>query len=225
MKKLLLSVLSAAALCGCATSAVVFVSNNYRPDAIKRVSIAKFSDCAGHRGSGEASASTFEKYLIGTQYTLVERRQASQIMDEHKLNTSGAVEQSTAKELGKLLGVDALVFGTVTSYTDVRQQTVMTQVLQVQNEPIFSGGGVHGRPGVPPQPASAQRLVASYVPETQTLPASVGLSVRLVDVESGEVLWNASATGTGESLSAAEEDASSAIMKNVTSRLKKLAGK
>lgn len=225
MKKLIPALLLAAALCGCATSAVVFVSGNYRADAIKRVSIAQFSDCAGHRGSGEASASTFEKYLIGTKYTLVERRQASQIIDEHKLNTSGAMEQSTTKELGKLLGVDALVFGTVTSYTDVRQQTVMTQVLQVQNEPIFTGGGGRGRPGVPPQPAASQRLVTNYVPETQTLPASVGLSVRLVDVETGEVLWNASATGTGESLSAAAEDASSAIMKNVTARLNKLAGK
>lgn len=213
---LLLSLL----LCGCATPAVVFVSGNYNPSAVKRVALASFSDYPNQQGSGEVAAATFEKYIVGSSYSLVERRQVSQIIKDHALNVSGAVDQSTIRNMGQLLGVDALIFGAITTYADVRQQTVMTQVLQVQNEPVFmQGGGPGGHGGI----RNSQRLVTNYVPETQTLPAKLGLSVRLVDVQTGEVLWSASASGTGESLSLAAEDASSAIMKEINARLTKIA--
>ena len=49
------------------------------------------------------------------------------------------------------------------------------------------------------------------------------MSVRLVDVETGEVLWSASASGSGDSLSAAAENASAAILKTVNAKLAKQA--
>jgi len=219
------------ALSGCATPAVVFISNSYNASAVKRVALINFSDYPNLQGSGEVAAATFEKYLMGFNYSLVERRQVNQILKDHVLNLSGAVDQTTIRSVGKLLGVDALVFGGVTSFSDVRQQTVMTPVVQVQSDPVYGKVESFHRDGDGGMVKTTQNVVTSYtmrqtsqyVPETQLVPAVVGMSVRLVDVETGEVLWSASASGSGDSLSAAAENASAAILKTVNAKLAKQA--
>ena len=58
------------------------------------------------------------------------------------------------------------------------------------------------------------------VPETETSPAHVGMTLRLVDVESAELLWSASASNDGSSLSDATEQASAELMRGVVKQLK-----
>ncbi len=58
------------------------------------------------------------------------------------------------------------------------------------------------------------------VQQTETVYAHVGMSLRLVDAHSGEVLWSASASGTGQHLNDATEAASAQIMRAVTAKLK-----
>jgi len=212
----------AAALAACATPAVVFVSRSYDPARVRRVALANIADFPGMQGSGEVAAGTFEKYLLWAGYGLVERRQVHEILREQSLSVSGAVDQTTLHNLGKILGVDALVFGSLTDFSNASEHTVMVDVPQEQATPIYGSVETVQREG-DAVVKTRQRVVTGYtytqadqvVPETQSLPAHVGMSVRLVDVQTGEVLWTASASSYGVDLTAAAEQASSKIMQAV----------
>ena len=58
------------------------------------------------------------------------------------------------------------------------------------------------------------------VQETLENPAHVGMSVRLVDVETGEMLWSGSASGHASQTHEAAEVAAAEFMKAVAARLK-----
>ncbi len=81
------------------------------------------------RGLSEISTTFFgtpqqgKAYFKGARtnvYTLLERAQIDRIIQEQKLAASGMLDDNQAVELGKLLGVDAMVFGRVT-YTSQDQ--------------------------------------------------------------------------------------------------------
>lgn len=216
----------AAALGGCATPAVVLVSADYPAANVKRVALVGFDDFSGVAGSGEIASSAFEKYLLLPGYALVERRQIDAILKEHGLEMAGVVDASQVKGMGQELGVDAVVIGTVTDFTGAGEQTVMMDVPQEQSDPIYGQVTTSQRSGGT-RVTTTQSVVTGYattqsdvvVPETEFVPAHVGLSARLVDVESGEVLWSVSASSDGDSLSAAVEAASAKAMRAVAKRL------
>ena len=217
-----------AGLAGCATPAVVVVSPAYDPGQVKRVALAGFKDFPGASGSGDVVSDTFEKYLLWGGYNLVERKQVQDLLNEQSFQASGAVDPATIKRIGQILGVDALVFGSLGEYTASREQTVMVDEPQAQSDPIYgtiattqrSGGSVV---------RTVSQVVTGYnytqteqvVPEVETQPAHVAMSVRLVSVETGAVLWEASADSDAVDLNAAAEQAAAKIMQGVVKQLKK----
>ncbi len=48
------------------------------------------------------------------RFLVIERSQLEKILQEHKLNLSGIIDQSTAVEVGKTAGVDVVVLGSIT---------------------------------------------------------------------------------------------------------------
>jgi curli biogenesis system outer membrane secretion channel CsgG len=223
--------LLAAALAACATPATVLVSGDYASAKIKRVALVGFDDFSGAPGSGDVASSAFEKYLLLPGYALVERRQVDALMKEHGLDMSGAV--APGGSYGKILGVDALVLGTITDFTAPSDETVMMDVPQEQTDPVYgqvtTTQHVGGRGGG--SMTTVQNVVTGYattetdsqVAETEFVPAHVGLSARLVDASTGEVLWSVSASADGSSTGEAVEAASASAMHAVDDRLKKTA--
>ena len=214
---------------GCASPGVVFVSRTYDPLRIRRVASLSFADSPGVQGSGEIAAGTFEKYLLWAGYSLVERRQVQEILKEQLLDVSGSsIDKNTIHTLGKLLGVDALVFGNLTEFSNVREHTVFVNIFQEHTEPVY-GQIITTRQDSYATVRNIQNVVTGYssthtnrrVPGIETLPARVGMSVRLVDVETGEVIWSATASSEGVDLTAAAEESSSKIMQAVVRQLKK----
>jgi hypothetical protein len=132
--------------------------------------------------------------------------------------------------LGKILGVDALIFGSLTDYRDAQEQTVMVDEPQESTEPIYGSVATIQRSGGAVVKTS-QQVVTGYqtsttdqvVPEVETLPAHAGMAVRLVDEGTAEVLWSASASSEGSDPAAAIEKASAALMQAVAKQLKKSA--
>lgn len=226
-----LLLLAAAALAACAPRAAVVVSKDYDPAKIKRVAMAAIDDFPGAAGSGDIAAGTFEKYLLLSGYSLVERRQAAQILKEHDFNLSGEVSPDQLRQAGRLLGVDAIVIGGVTDYTNARDQTVMVDMPQEQTDPIY-GQVVTTQRTDQGRVRTVQNVVTGYattfssqlVPETTTVPAHAALSLRLVDVETGEVLWSAGAGSDGGDLASALEAASAAAAKAIAKKLPKSKG-
>lgn len=224
-----LLVVFCAAAAGCAAPGIVFISRSYNPAQTRRVALLNFADFPGAPGSGEIAASTFEKYLLWADYSLIERRYVTQILKEQSLSVSGAMDQSTIKNIGKIMGVDALAFGTLTDFSHKREQTIMVDMPQQQSEPVY-GQVVSVQQSGNETVRTIQNVVTGYttrqttrsVPETITFPARVGMAVRLVDVQTGEVLWSASTFTDGSSLTLATEEASSKIMLAVVNQLKKI---
>src|SRR5689334_8251488 len=115
-KRGLLLILSGAVLSACSSPAIVVIAPNYDPSHIRRVALLYIRDNPGMSGSGEIASSTFEKYLLWAGYNLVERRQVTQLLKEQSLNFSGALDPATIRNVGKILGVDALIMGNLTEF-------------------------------------------------------------------------------------------------------------
>jgi len=228
MRKAAVLAFAAWLLAACAPPAVVFVAPNYQPGQVRRVALVSMTDFPGTPGSGAIVSGTFEKYLLWAGYDLVERRQVRDVLKEQSLTLSRSVDPNAIRKLGSLLGVDAVVIGDVTDFTNVRQETVMVDIPQEHTEPIYGEVVTVQRQG-DTTVKTVQSVVTGYnvthttrvVPETQTFPAHVGLSVRLVDVRGGQVLWSSSGSADGVDLGAAAEQASSKIMQAVVKQLQK----
>jgi hypothetical protein len=60
----------------------------------------------------------------GTRFEVVDRIHLKSIIREHKLSTTGMIDPKTARKLGKIAGVQALITGTVTPFGDNVRITV-----------------------------------------------------------------------------------------------------
>ncbi len=67
---------------------------------------------------GEQISALLTDYMVNQQvnFQLVERDRLNTILSEQNLIRSGVVDPSSAVDLGRLLGADALIFGTVTQF-------------------------------------------------------------------------------------------------------------
>ncbi|PIR19318.1 MAG: hypothetical protein COV48_02670, partial [Elusimicrobia bacterium CG11_big_fil_rev_8_21_14_0_20_64_6] len=82
---------------------------------IKRVAIVPFT---APRGSASFSGAIVSERLViqilaRGEIDLIERRFLDKILEEQRLGVFGIMDQDTVKRLGKVLGVDALLTGTI----------------------------------------------------------------------------------------------------------------
>ena len=88
---------------------------------IKKIAIVDFN---GPGNSGNLAASLLTTELLNSHFfQIFERSKIDMILEEHKLAQSGVVDESTARQIGQLLGVDALIFGEVVSFRVEPDQT------------------------------------------------------------------------------------------------------
>jgi curli biogenesis system outer membrane secretion channel CsgG len=123
---------------------------------------------------GKGVSDLLVNYLVkdGT-YSIIERRALDKILAEQNFSNSDRADATSAARIGKLLGVDAIVVGSITQFGN-----------DTRNTGIGAVGGGLGRLGL-----GGVRQKESK--------AIVGLSARIVNVDTGEIL--AVAEGLGES--------------------------
>jgi curli biogenesis system outer membrane secretion channel CsgG len=108
-------------------------------------------------------------------YSVVERKEIAKILAEQDFSNSDRVDANTAAKLGRILGVDAIVMGSITQFgRDDRTTKVGGGVL----------GGITGKYGI----GGAGKKESKAV---------VAISARLVSTDTAEIL--AVASGRGES--------------------------
>ncbi len=175
-------------LAACATPKVAF---NPRADfsSIKRVAVLSFTGT-----KGDLAADLMTQSLIEHGADVIERQHLDAVMKEQSLTASSAFDPATAKQLGKLLGVDALFVGTVAESTPQSSYIVSqsqnprsTTITQVSGGNVYSEGAVMGMP-------NSQLLSTT---------ANVSLVSRMVDVQTGSILWSASMPYEGFDISSA----------------------
>jgi curli biogenesis system outer membrane secretion channel CsgG len=116
-----------------------------------------------------------EKLVKNGAFRVMERKSIQKILAEQNFSASDRVDPGSAAKIGRLLGVDAIVMGSITQFGRDDKQT------KVGADAISGALGRYGIGGI----------------GRKNSKAVVGLSARLVSVDTGEIL--SVARGTGES--------------------------
>jgi curli biogenesis system outer membrane secretion channel CsgG len=123
-------------------------------------------------GKGVATMLVSELVRNGT-YTVIERSQVERILNEQNLGQEGRADASTAARLGRLLGADAIIIGSITQFGSADKKLGM-------------GGGGFRLGGIGLGGLGRKSSKATVV-----------IDARIVDIGTGEIL--AVAQGKGES--------------------------
>lgn len=115
------------------------------------------------------------KLVQDGQYSVIERNAIDKILNEQNFANSDRVDPSSAAKIGRILGVDAVIMGTITQFGRDDKNTSV-------------GGGAVG--GV-----TRKFGIGGF--SSKNSKAVVGITARLVDTSTAEIL--AAVTGTGES--------------------------
>ncbi len=116
-----------------------------------------------------------QKLVQDGRYSVIERNALEKVIAEQNLSNSDRADAATAAKIGRILGVDAIIVGTITQFgRDDKSST-------------FGGGAVTSK---------LSKFGLGGV-QKRNAKAVVGVTARLVDTGTAEVL--AAVTGTGES--------------------------
>ena len=156
---------------------------------IKRIAILDFR---GPHGTGEKIASIFTSKLFATNfYTLVERSELQKVLEEHALNMSGIVDVETAVQAGNLLGVQGIIVGDVISYKSEDHRRLKKETRKVwtgEYEKDEKGNFIYEKTLFGKKVKKKkykEKIVNVEVIERE---ATVGLSFRLIDVQTGSII-------------------------------------
>ena len=85
----------------------------------KRIAVLDFEGNEKLEGKVELKLSDMliTSLVQSGKFDLIERTKINNLINEQKLGMSGMIDESTAAEMGKILGAEYVVFGTVTSAT------------------------------------------------------------------------------------------------------------
>jgi len=121
----------------------------------KRIAVLPLSDYPNKPGFGIQFADMLSIQLMKSNYNIIDRSQTAHVLQEQSLGLSGVVDENTAPGIGKLLGVQALLTGSVSEY---QCRTANIQLIQ-----------------------EAAPAYMSF--------SRAGLALKLIDAETGQVVW------------------------------------
>lgn len=216
MRKWLVSLVLMVCLWGCTPKSVI--SPTYDFNRVNRIGIMAFSNTWNELSGVE---NLFAKYLIANGFKVVERAQLESVLKEHHISVSGYLSPETTREIGRILGVDALLIGEVSSYTPTRKELTMTSSHRTESRPIIQQDVMKMPDG---SYVGYQRQTGTQVshsldmrPTEYTIYGEVGIIAKLVDVETAEIVW----IGSDEESGASVLDAADLIARQLVKSFKK----
>jgi len=105
----------------------------------KSIAVVDFTDLQGNVTElGRFLAEEFSVALAGASkgFEVIDRTHLKSIMAEHKLASKGIIDPQTARKLGKIAGVGALITGTITPFGDSIRLSV--KVLDTETAKMIS---------------------------------------------------------------------------------------
>ena len=118
---------------------VAAISPGIENARLKTVAVVDFTDlqgCASELGRLVAEDLSIALAQASTDFQVIDRTHLKAILAEHKLNSSGLIDPNTAKQLGSIAGVNALVTGTITPFGRFVKITV--KVIDTQSAHILA---------------------------------------------------------------------------------------
>ncbi|MFI5345111.1 MAG: CsgG/HfaB family protein [Elusimicrobiota bacterium] len=213
--------LAAAALCACATANVA-VNRRFDFTKIKRVAVIGFKDYPRVAGSGDIVTGAFEQSLLAAGYDVVEREQVAKVLQEKRF--TGSLDPKTAKDLGGLLGVDALLFGQITDLAETKDRMVKVDVVDDRSDPIYVQRSRRVQQPDGTWVETSQEVITGYKtthivrkePRNYTTDGRLGVSARLVYVPTGGVAWS----GSDSTIAYSYEDAARGLADDILKAVK-----
>ena len=105
-------------MAGCGTSSIYI--NVKRPAEInlkeyRKIAIGDIVDQRGRKGGHAKDMADEVTSVLFTsgQFEILDREHLARVMDEHSLSETGIIDESTAAEIGKIIGTAALIFGRI----------------------------------------------------------------------------------------------------------------
>src|SRR5260370_428428 len=141
----------------------------------RRVAIFDFDYASVHGGVaaifgqdvdiGKGISDLLVKYLVKDgSYSVIERKAMDKILAEQNFSNSDRANPNSAAKIGKLLGVDAIIVGSITQFGN-----------DTKNTGVGGGGGGFGGFGLGGFKHSKSKAI-------------VALDARIVDIDTGEIL-------------------------------------
>jgi len=184
------------------------LNTSYDLNRVERIGIVKFDTRIwGIQGTEDM----FAKYLMQSGFRIIERAKIDNVLREHQISAQGYLSPETTKMVGKILGVDALMMGNVISYKPSSTKTVQETKKTSRVEPVYETK-THTTPSGNTK-TSTEKVGELVVFDTTTTPvvhriyAEVGVTAKLVDVETAEIIWIGDYTGSGTDISDAVDTA------------------
>jgi hypothetical protein len=175
MKKTWIFVLILVFVSGCITPQVA-VNEHADFSQIHRVAVATF----GGPG-GDVAADLLTQDLLAHGADVVERQRLDAVLREQNLASDNVLTPDSVKKIGQILGVDAIFVGTVSENVESQSYLVTSHRHGYGSNvtPVGSGSLYPEGP-------------ALGVPDSQvvTSAAQASLIARMVDVETGSILWS-----------------------------------
>ncbi len=207
----------------------IFSTNLSMEDKVKQrvqksIAVFDFSSPSGYKDAGIIVANNLITYLFKNasgDVKILERENLKSILEEMKLGQIGVVSEQTAKEMGRVYGIDVAVMGSVLLYqvetaTSQGTKTVRYQIGTEIQDNIEYLNWIAKNPNAPPSllaTAPSAKITTpkytekDYIVSNHKKVGFVQLSFRIVDVRTGENIQ----VRTIERKEVVEDDASAGL--------------
>ncbi|HMG75025.1 MAG TPA: FlgO family outer membrane protein [Pyrinomonadaceae bacterium] len=142
------------------------ISDNLTENQKHTIAVVEFSDLKGNvTNFGRfLSEELITRLYLTKKFKVIERQQLNKIIAEQKLSLTGVVDPASAQKLGRVLGVDSIVFGSVSDLvktlrinarligTETGEVFAAASIEILKDEAVSSLMGDSGATGSPPRP-------------------------------------------------------------------------
>jgi TolB-like protein len=151
-----ISLCLAVVLTGCGGVQLQVVPKEKLSTDIKTIAIMEFADVrqAKEKGTYDNPAPIMQEKMISSLvnqgvFRVIERQQLEKVLAEQKLQMSGLIDNNSAAEIGKMLGADGIIVGSITEYGRTiypkARLTVNVRVIEVKTGLIKWATEIKGR--------------------------------------------------------------------------------
>ncbi len=208
----LLLILSLFNLTGCVGTTPYRMNNFFITDSINKleqtkIAVLPFENLTANKQAGLSVTDEFNLQLgkLG-KFDLVERIRIDELFKEQDL-PKDRIDEATAVKIGKMLGAQAVVLGVITKYKSREQEEQIAQSQQSTTIPVIIENKSCSKKEDKEEGDWLSALLVTgmiitivggivYISFLQPS-AEVGISVRMIDVETGQQLWQARDTFKG----------------------------
>jgi hypothetical protein len=177
---------------GCASSSE-FVSSGINLKKYERVAVLPFVDYPLRLGSGMLVADMVTTKLHSSGFNVIDRMQTSRALQEQGFGQSGAVDETSAPVVGRILGVQAFLTGSVNKYETIYQEdrrysfldgSIVNLTLKLidseTSQIVWSGTAEGTHLGLNTEPEAASNAIGSIIKKLQKRilsPANTNLTI------------------------------------------------